>query len=165
MKDGTRSERRDSPASSFRLHPSSFVSASGLAVRPSAINGRGCFATRTFPARKKIAEYTGELISTAEAERRASGRRVLRVCAINDVWSIDGDTGGNGTHYMNHSCRPNAFMRTHGGRILFFALRDIDAGEEITVDYIRTYHPDTKRCTCGAPTCRGTINKLSKTRE
>ena len=163
MKDETKAgKRHSSAASSFRLPPSSL--AFGLAVRPSAINGRGCFATKSFSARKKIAEYAGEVISTAEAERRARGRRVLRVCAIDDAWSIDGDLGGNGTHYMNHSCEPNAFMRTHGNRILFFALRDIHAGEEITVDYIRTYHPDTKRCTCGAHACRGTINKPSKTR-
>lgn len=135
---------------------------SSLAVLPSPIDGRGCFATRLFPARKKIAEYTGELIATAEAERRARGRRYLRVCAINDRWSIDGALGGNATAFMNHSCQPNAFMRTHGGRILFFALRDIEPGEEITVDYVRTYHSDKKRCTCGAATCRGTVNKLVK---
>jgi SET domain-containing protein len=43
--------------------------------------------------------------------------------------------------------------------ILFVALRDIDAGEEITIDYESTLHSDDKRCICGAITCRGTINK------
>jgi SET domain-containing protein len=42
--------------------------------------------------------------------------------------------------------------------ILFIALRDIEPGEEITIDYETTLHPDTKRCICGAGTCRGTIN-------
>ncbi|MBV9957993.1 MAG: SET domain-containing protein-lysine N-methyltransferase, partial [Acidobacteria bacterium] len=48
------------------------------------------------------------------------------------------------------------------GHVLFFALRDKEPGEEITVDYIATLHPDTKRCTCGAENCRGTINKRQK---
>ena len=43
--------------------------------------------------------------------------------------------------------------------ILFFALRDIEPGEEITIDYESTLHSDDKRCICGAKGCRGTINR------
>ena len=133
--------------------------APGLDIRNSAIEGRGCFSTVNIKRRHKIAEYTGERITTAEAKRRA-GRRRLRICAINDRWSLDGSRGGNGTHYINHSCTPNAFMKILYGHILFIALRDIKAGEEITIDYESTLHSDTKRCACGAPLCRGTINKV-----
>ncbi|MBD0327643.1 MAG: SET domain-containing protein [Pyrinomonadaceae bacterium] len=133
--------------------------AHGLTVSKSPINGKGCFATVLFPKGRKIADYAGEKISNAEAKRRA-GRRVLRICAINNRWSIDGSRGGNGTHYINHSCRPNAYMKSHYGRMQFYALRDIQPGEEITVDYQSTLHPDTKRCSCRAPSCRGTINKV-----
>ncbi|MBV9210480.1 MAG: SET domain-containing protein-lysine N-methyltransferase [Acidobacteria bacterium] len=132
--------------------------ARGLAIQKSQINGKGCFATIHFPARRKIAEYTGERITDAEANRRAR-RRKLRICAIDEEWSLDGSRGGNGTHYINHSCQPNAYMTNNRGHILFFALRDIEPGEEITVDYITTLHDDSKRCTCGARNCRGTINK------
>jgi uncharacterized protein len=132
--------------------------APGLAIKKSRINGRGCFATVRFPHRKKIADYTGERIPDAEANRRAN-RRVLRICALDERWSIDGSRGGNGTHYINHSCEPNAYMKILYGHVQFYALRDIRPGEEITVDYISTLHPDTKRCSCGAKTCRGTINK------
>jgi SET domain-containing protein len=132
--------------------------AHGLAIRKSSINGKGCFATVHFPARKKIAEYTGERISDAEAQRRAN-RRKLRICGIDGQWSLDGSRGGNGTHYINHCCAPNAFMKIAGDHILFFALRDIEPDEEITVDYGTTLHDDSKRCACGAASCRGTINK------
>ena len=44
--------------------------------------------------------------------------------------------------------------------ILFIALRDITPGEEITIDYETTLHPDDKRCICGAQSCRGTINRV-----
>ncbi|HEX8096949.1 MAG TPA: SET domain-containing protein-lysine N-methyltransferase [Pyrinomonadaceae bacterium] len=133
--------------------------AEGLAVKESAINGKGCFAAKAFRRGHKIAEYAGQKISNAEANRRAR-RRVLRICAVNNRWSLDGSRGGNGTHYINHSCEPNCYMKILYGHILFFALRDIRPGEEITLDYESTLHPDTKRCTCGTPACRGTINKV-----
>ena len=51
-------------------------------------------------------------------------------------------------------------MRITRGHILFMALRDIHPGEEITLDYEYTLHPDEKKCRCKAATCRGTINKI-----
>jgi SET domain-containing protein len=133
--------------------------AHGLTIKESPINGKGCFATILFPRRRKIADYTGERITEAEANRRAARRRILRICAINERWSLDGSRGGNGTHYINHSCEPNCFMKILRGHIQFYALRDIHPGEEITLDYETTLHSDRKRCSCGARTCRGTINK------
>jgi SET domain-containing protein len=132
--------------------------AHGLAVKPSTIDGKGCFATIHFQRGKKIAEYAGERINNREAERRA-GRRKLRICAIDWRWSLDGSRGGNGTHYINHSCKPNCYMKILYGHILFYALRDINAGEELTVDYEITLHSDKKKCTCNAANCRRTINK------
>ncbi|HKZ01228.1 MAG TPA: SET domain-containing protein-lysine N-methyltransferase [Pyrinomonadaceae bacterium] len=131
----------------------------GLQIAASAIEGKGCFATKPFQRGRKIAEYTGERISNAEANRRAKRKR-LRICALNNRWSLDGSRGGNGTHYINHSCEPNAFMKVIYDHILFIALRDIKPGEEITIDYESTLHSDSKRCACGARTCRGTINRV-----
>jgi len=133
--------------------------APGLSIGKSKINGRGCFAATEFKRGRKIAEYTGERISDLEAQRRA-GRAKLRICDIDGRWSLDGSRGGNGTHYINHSCAPNAYMKTIHGHVLFFALRDIRRGEEITIDYEDTLHPDSKRCRCGAASCRGTINRV-----
>jgi len=131
--------------------------ARGLTIEPSPIHGKGCFATIPFKKRHKIAEYAGEKITNAEARRRAH-RKMLRICEINNRWSLDGSRGGNGTHYINHSCTPNAFMAIIRDHILFFARRDIKPGEEITIDYETTLHDDDKRCICGAMSCRGTIN-------
>jgi len=133
--------------------------APGLSIRKSPINGKGCFATIHFQRGRKIAEYAGERITDLEARRRA-GRAKLRICDIDGRWSLDGSRGGNGTHYINHSCRPNSYMKTLYGHVLFFALRDIRRGEEITVDYEDTLHPDSKRCRCRVPGCRGTINRV-----
>ena len=136
--------------------------ADGLTIKRSPINGRGCFATTRFLRGRKIAAYTGERIPDAEATRRGQHRRVLRICDIDGEWSLDGSSGGNGTHFINHSCEPNAYVKTLFGHVLFFALRDIEPGEEISVDYEQTLHPDSKRCKCGAASCRGTINKPTR---
>lgn len=52
-------------------------------------------------------------------------------------------------------------MKIQNDHILFIALRDIEPGEEITIDYETTLHSNKKRCSCGAPSCRKTINKIS----
>ena len=131
-------------------------------MRPSKIDGRGCFATAFFPKGRKIAEMVGERVSRREAARRMRGRERLHICAIDPYWGVDGSRGGNGSQFVNHSCQPNSFIRIMHGHIIFFALRDIHPGEEITLDYVESYHSDEKRCRCRAPGCRGTINLKMK---
>ena len=135
--------------------------AAGITVARSKIEGQGCFATIRFPKGRKITEYEGERISPREVERRIRGAKIIRICGIDSSWAIDGAVGGNGTQYINHSCEPNCFTRIIRGHLLFFALRDIEPGEELTVDYISSYHSDQTACHCKSPSCRGTINKLS----
>jgi SET domain-containing protein len=125
-----------------------------LEVKKSNIYGRGCFARKHFPARKKIALYAGELV---RGRRRIAARQnqqdAIKVISLNDDTAIDGAVGGNETAYINHSCAPNAFMRVvPGDRVAFFALRDIQPGEEITMDYRDPEHPQV--CKCGAENCR-----------
>ena len=136
--------------------------APGISVGKSEIDGNGCFATRRFLKGQKIGELTGERIARREAARRMRGRRRLRICAIDSYWGIDGSVGGNGTEYINHSCQPNCYMKILYGHVLFFALREIEPGEEITLDYVLSYHSDRKRCRCRAASCRGTINLMMK---
>ncbi|MFN2476687.1 MAG: SET domain-containing protein [Chthoniobacterales bacterium] len=127
-----------------------------LAVKPSGINGQGCFAALPLPARRKIGELVGEKISHREAQRRVAKGGVVKICEIDAKWSIDASVGGNATAFINHSCAPNCFSRVTRGHMLFFALRDIAVGEEITLDYTPSQHPG-RPCTCGAPNCRGVM--------
>jgi SET domain-containing protein len=138
------------------------ATAPGIEVRASKIDGRGCFATVSFKKGRKIAELVGERVSRIEAARRMRGKRRLHICAINSYWGIDASRGGNGSQFVNHSCRPNSFLRIIHEHIIFFALRDISPGEEITLDYVNSYHPDDYRCRCHAPGCRGTVNLVNK---
>ena len=57
--------------------------------------------------------------------------------------------------FSNHSCEPNIGVQ---GQIVFVALRDIQAGEELTHDWATTDDDDySVKCNCGAPNCRGTL--------
>lgn len=132
----------------------------GIEARPSPIDGLGCFATQRFLRRHKIAEYEGEKISRREIARRLKGAERIHICGLNSYWAIDGSHTGNATKYINHSCAPNCYVQIRGDHIIFFALRDIEPGEEILLDYEESYHDNSKRCSCGAATCRGRINKF-----
>lgn len=129
-----------------------------LEVRRSGVRGRGCFTREPVKRRKKIAAYAGELIRGSRKvqarirEQEAVGD--IKVIQIGDDVAIDGAVGGDATAYINHSCAPNAYMRAAGESVVFFALRDIEAGEEITMDYRDPNHPAPGVCRCGAPNCR-----------
>jgi SET domain-containing protein len=127
-----------------------------LAVGPSRICGRGLFAGCAIPGRAKIGEFEGEVVGLREARRRARGRRVVAIVEL-DRWAIDARGMRTGFRFINHSCRPNTFLRRTRDRAEFYALRDIAPGEELTVDYGESHHEGRLRCLCGAPGCRGWI--------
>lgn len=137
-----------------RVHRGMASPSRKLIAGKSPINGRGCFAAVHFKRGKKVGELLGERISNEEAARRVAKGGKIRICELDDRWSIDASRGGDATAFINHSCAPNCFSRVTRGHMLFFALRDIEPGEEITLDYTPSQHPG-RRCTCGATTCRG----------
>lgn len=57
---------------------------------------------------------------------------------------------------FNHSCDPNVGMT---GQIGLIAMRAIDAGEEICLDYAMCdgSNYDEFDCSCGSPSCRGRV--------
>ena len=68
--------------------------------------------------------------------------------------------GGSGAEYINHSCEPNCEARIVRKHILYFSLREIKKGEELTVDYHFDAKVEKVPCGCGSTKCRGTINLL-----
>ena len=126
----------------------------GLKVKKSKIYGKGCFALAHFPARKKIADYAGELVrGSRKIQARLRRQDAIKIIQIDGETAIDGAVGGNETAFINHSCDPNAFMRiVPGEKVAIFARRDIRPGEELTIDYRDPDHPEV--CKCGADNCR-----------
>jgi hypothetical protein len=66
---------------------------------------------------------------------------------------------------LSHSCDPNAFFKDD--KRWLYALRDIQEGTEITIDYERTEpiisHPFV--CRCGSTNCRRVIDGSSRRRQ
>jgi uncharacterized protein len=135
----------------------------------SAIHGRGMVASRAIPAGTRVIEYVGEKVSKAEADRRDAARVAQRsggadgcvyLFELNARHDVDGDVPWNTARFINHSCAANCEPQIVRGRIWIIALRDIEAGEELTYDYGFDYeqwrdHP----CRCGTPECVGFIVK------
>ncbi len=123
-----------------------------LATKPGI--GLGVYAQRPF--------RQGELLFSATG----------RVIAEQTMFSLQIDWDKHldaypPARYLNHSCEPNAGVRTNNSHGLpdFCALRAITKDEEIRYDYAMTEYRHYERpspeldfdltCRCGAPNCRG----------
>jgi histone-lysine N-methyltransferase SETD1 len=130
-------------------------------VGPSPIDGQGAFADEPIPARRKIGEVRGEFIdmATARARARAAERRTGRIfmVAISDKRAVDASDSPDPLRFANHSCAPNMFLKVQQGRVAFYALHDIEAGDELTARYGATHHAGRLACRCGAPHCTGRL--------
>jgi SET domain-containing protein len=96
-----------------------------------------------------IIEYTGERISSDEANRRG-GQYLFE---LNDNWTIDGKGRENKARYINHSCIPNceAELSSNETRVFIRAKRNIAAGEELTYNYGKDFwktYIASKGCRC-----------------
>ena len=163
----------------------------GFGVRSSKPIARGQF----------IDVYLGEVITQSELEARESAKEENASSYIysldwwNDInhtsnhYQVDGENFGTAMRFVNHSCNPNTRTFTvqtghHADKKLyylaFFAVRDVAAGEEITIDYNpqmardqdgkftvmggdgeeevdeseSVLDEDTVRCRCGSANCR-----------
>lgn len=136
-------------------------------ARQSPIHGSGVYATKAIPTETRIMEYVGEKINKEESERRAwaqmehaeeTGDAAVYIFTLSKKWDIDGNVPWNLARLVNHSCDPNCQTWIEGKHIYYYALRDIEDGEELTFDYgfdIECYedHP----CLCGSSKCVGYI--------
>ena len=112
--------------------------------------GLGLFATEKIEEGEFIVEYIGEIITAEEANKRLT--RYL--FEIDDDYTIDGATRENVARYMNHLCDPNVEAEIESGQIKFYALRDIEPGEELGYDYGEEYFDEfIKPYGCGCPSC------------
>jgi len=142
-------------------------------IRSSEIQGRGVFAKRRIRAGQRIIEYTGEPISNKEADRRYDDESMRRhhtyLFTLDKKTCVDGNSGGNDSRLINHSCDPNCEAIIEDGRIWIYARRNIQPGIELAYDYQyeRTNDPADEEfyvCKCGSPKCRGSIMKPPRKR-
>ena len=134
----------------------SYISPKAL-VRESAIHGKGLFAVEPIKQGEIVCVKGGHIF---DREKLAEVARVLGPAEIqitNDLFIgplTEQDRDGS-MIFSNHSCEPNIGVQ---GQIVFVALRDIQAGEELTHDWATTDDDVYEmECKCDTPSCRRVI--------
>jgi SET domain-containing protein len=139
-------------------------------VKRSTIHGNGVYAARKIPAGTRLIEYTGEIINSAEADRRhpvnPDDPFHTFFFAVDNDRVIDGGTElGNDARWINHACEPNCETEeTDDGRVFVVSLQPISRGEELFYDYglvidarLTKKLKNEYKCLCGSKHCRGTM--------
>lgn len=126
-------------------------------VRQSPIHGRGLFARGNFARNEVVMVKGGHIINRDQLRELTARLGPVEIQIASDLFIApvsDNEREGS-MLYSNHSCDANLGVC---GNIIFVALREIAAGEELTHDWCVTDDDDYSiECKCGSPKCRRTL--------
>ena len=130
-----------------------------LITKLSHIQGTGCFAGRAYKKDEVIGEYTGERITSDEADERHGDADDFYIFQLESGTCIDPVTDPtNLLKYINHSCNPNCESEEKDNKIFVIALHDIPEGAELSFDYcVVAEDEEDLPCLCGTGNCTGTM--------
>ncbi|KXS18345.1 SET domain-containing protein [Gonapodya prolifera JEL478] len=133
----------------------------------SRIHNWGLFAQEPVDAGDIVVEYIGQLIRQRVADQRehqylSSGIGSSYLFRVDEDTIIDATKMGNLARFINHSCDPNCnakIINLDGQKkIVIYAKKDIEEGDEITYDYKFPLEAEKLPCYCGSKNCRGSLN-------
>jgi len=142
-------------------------------IKDSNIKGKGLFSVEPVISRNQfIIEYIGEVITDKQVQKRlkdqlkSSNELLLYSMEISPLYYVDAAYYGNQSRFVNHSCEPNCVVEKwtieNHTRLGIFAKRQIQYGEELTIDYKFDTFTDENmlhQCYCASQNCRKYINK------
>ena len=117
-----------------------------VVVKRSPIHGRGVFAVRRIEPGEVVIDGCREVLSAEALEALSPEERMF-------LSVVDGQNilMKPPARFVNHTCEPNA----RGTDRHDVAVRVIEPGEEVTVDYVAEHVPGLRlECNCQAPNCR-----------
>ncbi|CAN6218692.1 unnamed protein product [Urochloa humidicola] len=144
-----------------------------LVVYKSGIHGLGLYTSVFIPRGSMVVEYVGEIVGQRVADKREieyqSGKRQQYKSAcyffkIDREHIIDATRKGGIARFVNHSCQPNCVAKIitvrNEKKVMFYAERHINPGEEITYDYHFNREDEGQRipCFCRSRYCRRYLN-------
>jgi uncharacterized protein len=126
-------------------------------VRESEIQGRGLFAREPISKHEIVCVKGGHIFNrqTLREVQQTLGPAEIQIGDDLFIGPLDAGNREGSMIFSNHSCDPNIGVK---GQIVFVAMRDIAAGEELTHDWAMTDDDDySMDCNCGSSTCRKVI--------
>lgn len=125
-------------------------------------HGKGVFVKKEIAPGTIIGDYVGRVIRPQEEDTVEKGAHFY-LMYYHDYASIYPDLTKPGIHLLNHSCAPNTWMYTYKGHTLYFAIRRIFPGEQLTVSYQispqdKHCAPCTHVCSCDSVLCFQTMH-------
>jgi catechol 2,3-dioxygenase-like lactoylglutathione lyase family enzyme len=126
--------------------------------RASGVHGRGLFAREPIGRGEIVAVKGGSILTTEKwAALELTVGPAAEVHVSTDLViapRVAAEYEGSMMH-LNHACDPNVGVE---GQIVFVAIRDVAAGEELVLDYaMMDDHDETMECHCGSEGCRGRV--------
>jgi len=123
--------------------------------RASSINGRGLFATAAIAKGEVVVAKGGYILTREQRDSIGAAQRKLKITEDLFIGPTMSAEREGGMMHLNHSCEPNLGLQ---GQVVFVAIRDIAADEELTIDYAMTDdEPYEIECQCGSEACRRVI--------
>jgi hypothetical protein len=134
----------------------SFISSKAMA-KESPIHGRGLFAREPITKGEIVCIKGGHIFNrqTLRKVQPVLGPAEIQIAEDLFIGPLTSEEREGSMIFSNHSCDPNTGVQ---GQIVFVAVRDIQAGEELTHDWAMTDDDDYEMvCHCGAANCRQII--------
>jgi len=138
------------------MNPLSYISPKAE-VRTSPIHGRGLFAGQPIRAGEVVCAKGGHIFSreTLHEVSARLGPAEIQIAEDLFIGPLSEEEREGSMIFSNHSCDPNIGVQ---GQVVFVAMRDIEAGEELTHDWAMTDHDDYEmECRCNSENCRRII--------
>lgn len=130
-------------------------------TRKTKEKGIGIFAKKEIYAGTVIGDYTGKVIETRKYDLEKDKEGLFLMYFTNEA-SIYPNLKKPGIHLLNHSCTPNCWIYLYSNHSLFFAVRNIKPGEELTISYLLSPKKDCSPCShvckCQSKLCTGTMH-------
>ncbi|MCK1397059.1 SET domain-containing protein [Bradyrhizobium sp. 4] len=122
----------------------------------SAIAGRGVVALERIQNGEVVAVRSGHVMTLDECRSLSQGRLENNCFQISDdlcLGAVSEEEYESIQTFLNHSCDPNVGI---AGNVVIVAMRGIERGEELTLDYATLGNNSDKsmHCCCGAARCR-----------
>ncbi len=129
-----------------------------IAVTDNTLAGRGVVATADIARDEIVAIKAGHIVTRDEIDQvtAAAGDMALQIDDDFYLAPRSADDVEDMSVFINHSCDPNVGFR---GQVVYVAMRDIAAGEELCHDYAMERSDGyTLDCRCGSSLCRGKVS-------